>query len=220
MLSLLQLFATPWTAACQASVFFLVHHLPEFAQTHIHWVGDAVQPSHPLSTPSLPALSLLKHQSLFQLVGSSCRVAKVVELQHLFFQWIFRVDFFYNWQTWFPCCPGDSQESSPAPQSESIYFLVLSLLYGPALTPVHIYWKNHSFDYMIWTFVSKVISLIFNASTFLYSRLNKELSAMMGVFCSALPISVATSHTCLFSTWNVVWVSEQNNFYFNQFNFT
>ena len=45
---------------------FPVHHqLPEVAQTHVHWVGDAIQPSHPLSSPSLPALNLYQHQGLF-----------------------------------------------------------------------------------------------------------------------------------------------------------
>ena len=57
-----------------------VHHqLPELAQTHVHQVGDAIQPSHPLSTPSLPALNLSQHQSLFQGVSSSHQVAKILE---------------------------------------------------------------------------------------------------------------------------------------------
>ena len=67
-----------------------VHHqLPEFTQTHVHWVGDAIQPSHPLSSPSPPAPSLSQHQSLFQWVNSSHEVAKVLEfqLQHQSFQW-------------------------------------------------------------------------------------------------------------------------------------
>ena len=55
-----------------------VHHqLPEFTQTHVHWVNDAIQPSCPLSSPS-PALSLSQHQGLFQLVGSSQQVTKVI----------------------------------------------------------------------------------------------------------------------------------------------
>ena len=59
-----------------------VHHqLPEFTQTHVHWVGDAVQPSHPLSSPSPPALNPSQHQSLFQWVNSSYEVAKVLEFQ-------------------------------------------------------------------------------------------------------------------------------------------
>ena len=59
-----------------------VHHqLPEFTQTHIHWVGDAIQPSHPLSSPSLPALSLSQHQGLLKWVSSSYQVAKILEFQ-------------------------------------------------------------------------------------------------------------------------------------------
>ena len=59
-----------------------VHHqLPEFTQTHVHRVGDAIQPSHPLSSPSLPAPNPSQHQSLFQRVSSSHEVAKVLEFQ-------------------------------------------------------------------------------------------------------------------------------------------
>jgi len=59
-----------------------VHHqLPEFTQTHIHWVSDAIQPSHPLSSPSPPAPNPSQHQSLFQWVNSSHEVAKVLEFQ-------------------------------------------------------------------------------------------------------------------------------------------
>ena len=73
----------------------LVHHqLPEFTQIHVHWFGDAIQPAHPLSSPS-PAISLSQYQGLFQWVSSSYQVAKVLEfqLQHQYFQWIFRTDF-------------------------------------------------------------------------------------------------------------------------------
>ena len=72
-----------------------VHHqLPEFTQTHVHWVGDAIQPSHPLSSPSPPVLNLSQHQGLFKWVSSLHQVTKVLEfqLQHQFFQWIFRTD--------------------------------------------------------------------------------------------------------------------------------
>ena len=73
---------------------FPVHHqLPELTQTHAHWVGDAIQPSHPLSSPSPPAFDLSQHQGLFQWVSSLNPVAKAVELQHQSFQWIFKVDF-------------------------------------------------------------------------------------------------------------------------------
>ena len=72
-----------------------VHHqLPEFTQTHVHRVGDAIQPSHPLSSPSPPALNPSQHQSLFQRVNSSHEVTKVLEfqLQHQSFQWAPRTD--------------------------------------------------------------------------------------------------------------------------------
>ena len=72
-----------------------VHHqLLEFTQTHIHWVGDAIQPSHPLSSPSPPALNLSQHQGLFKWVSSSHQVAQVLEfqLQHQSFLWTPRTD--------------------------------------------------------------------------------------------------------------------------------
>ena len=73
-----------------------VHHqLSELTQTHVHWVGDAIQPSHPLLSPSPPAFNLSHHQGLFQWVSSLHQVTKVLEfqLQHQSFQWIFRTDF-------------------------------------------------------------------------------------------------------------------------------
>ena len=72
-----------------------VHHkLLEFTQTHVHRVGDAIQPSHPLSSPSPPAPNASQHQNLFQWVNSSHEVAKVLEfqLQHQSFQWTPRTD--------------------------------------------------------------------------------------------------------------------------------
>ena len=79
----------------------LVHHqLPESTQTHVHWVGDAIQPSRPLSSPSPPALNLSQHQGLFQGVSSSYQVDKVLEfqLQHQSFQWTPRtISFRMDW---------------------------------------------------------------------------------------------------------------------------
>ena len=104
----------------------------ELAKTHVHWIGDAIQPSHPLSSLCPPAFNLSQNQDLFQWVSFSHQVAKVLELQlhHQSFQWIFRVDFLYDWLIWFPCCTRDSQQSSTAPGFESIilrcstYFMV------------------------------------------------------------------------------------------------
>ena len=139
-----------------------VHHqLPELAQTHVHWVGDVIQPFHPLSPPSPPAFNLSQHQGLFQWVTSSCQVAKILELQlqHQSFQWIFRTDFLWDWLVW-SCSPRDSQDSSPTPQFKNSNSSALSFLYGPTLTAIHDYWKNHSFDYtdLCW----QSMALLFN----------------------------------------------------------
>ena len=114
-----------------------VHHqLPEFTQTHVHQVDDAIQPSHPLSSPSPPAPNPSQHQSLFQCVNSSHEVAKVVEfqLQHHSLQRNPRADLLQNGLVGSPCSPRDSQESSPTPQFKSINSSVLSLLHSPTLT--------------------------------------------------------------------------------------
>ena len=102
-LSRVQFFEMPWMPG------FPVHHqLPELAQTLVHWVSDAIQPSHPLSSPSPPAFNLSQHQGLFQRVSSSHQVAKVLELQlqHQSFQWIFR-----------PLLTGHFWRSIPAPHT-------------------------------------------------------------------------------------------------------
>ena len=80
---------------CSTPGFPVYHQLPKLAQTHVHWVSDAIQPSHPLSPPSPPAFNLSQHQGLFQWVSSSHHMAKGLEfqLQHQSFQWIFRTDF-------------------------------------------------------------------------------------------------------------------------------
>ena len=63
---------------CSTPDFPVLHHLSELAETHVHQVGDAIQPSHPLLSPSPPALNLSQHQGLFQWVSSSQEVAKVL----------------------------------------------------------------------------------------------------------------------------------------------
>ena len=80
---------------CDSMPGLPVHHqLPGFTQTHVHWVCDAIQPSHPLSSPSPTALNLSKHQGLFKWVSSSHQEAKVLEfqLQHQSFQWTLSTD--------------------------------------------------------------------------------------------------------------------------------
>ena len=109
--------------------------LLEFTQTHVHWVGDAIQPSHPLSSPSPPAFNLSKNQGLFQWLSSSHQLVKVLkfQLQHQSFQWIFRTNSLWVELVGSPCSPRDS----PTPQFKSVSSLALSFLYSPALTSIH-----------------------------------------------------------------------------------
>ena len=120
---------------CIPPGFPVPHHLPDFAQVHVHCIGDAIQPSHPLLPPS-PAFSLSQHQGLFQWVNSSHEVAKVLEfqLQHQSFPWAFRIDFLSDWPVRSSCSLRDSQESFSASQFEDIDSLAFYLLYGWALT--------------------------------------------------------------------------------------
>ena len=133
---------------CSTPGFPVHSQLPELAQTHVYCVGEAIQPSHPLSSYSPPAFNLSQNQGLFKWVSSSHQVAKVLEfqLQHQSFQWIFRTDFLKDRLVWYPWSPRDSQEPSPTPQFKSINSSVLSFLYSSTLTSIHNYWKNHSFD--------------------------------------------------------------------------
>ena len=131
---------------CSTPRLLIHHQLPEIAQTHVHRVGDAIQPSHPLSSPS-PAFNLFQHQGLFQWVSSSHQVAKVLEfqLQHQSFQRIsglisFRIDWFESLL---------SKELSRVFSSTTVwkhqFFGTLPSLWSNS----HIYasaWKNHSFD--------------------------------------------------------------------------
>ena len=93
LLSCVRFLATSSTEAHQASLFFTISW--SLLRLHVHWVSDATQPSHPLSTPSPSTLNLSQHQGLFQWVGPSHQVTKVLklQLQHKSLQWIVRTDF-------------------------------------------------------------------------------------------------------------------------------
>ena len=133
---------------CSTPGFPVHQQLLELAQTHVHWVSDAIQPSHPLSSPFPPTFSLCQHQGLFHWGSSLHQVTKVLEfqLQHQSFQRTFRADFLSDGLVGSACSPRDSQESSPTPQLKSVNSSALSFLYSPTLKSIHDYWKNHSFD--------------------------------------------------------------------------
>ena len=121
--------------------------LPEFTQTHIHWVGDAVQPSHPLLFPS-PAFNLSQDQGLNKWVSSSHQVGQSIGVSAS------TSVLPMNSQDWFPLGWTDwislqSKGLSRVFSNTTVQkhqFLGVSLLYGSTLTSIHDYWKNHSFD--------------------------------------------------------------------------
>ena len=143
--------------------FTVLHHLPKFAQIHVHWVVDAIQPSHPLSAPSTPTFNLSNHHGLFQGVSSSHQVAKLLELQfqHQSFPWVFRTDFLWDGLVGSPCSPRESQESSPTPQFKIIHSSALSFLYNLTLTSIHDYWKNHRRRNVTSQWIKDTLSLLY-----------------------------------------------------------
>ena len=134
---------------CSMPGFTVFCYLPELTQTPVHWVGDPIQPSYILLSPSPPSPNLSHHQGLFQWVGSLYQVAKVLglQLQHQSFQWIFRVDFLWDWLVWSLAVQETLKSLLQHHSSKaSILRLAPSLVYGPTLTSIHDFWKNHSFD--------------------------------------------------------------------------
>ena len=140
---------------CTTSGFPIFNYLPELAQTHVHWVSDAIQPFHPVTSfssclQSFPASGSFQVSWLFasggQSIGASASVLPM------------------NIQGWFPLeltglislQSSDCQESSPAPQFKNINSSALSLPYGSALTSVHDYWKNLCLNHLLWIYGSLV----------------------------------------------------------------
>ena len=158
-LSRVWLFATPWTAARQASLSIT---LPEFTQTHVHWVSDAIQPSHPLSSPSPPTSNLSQHQGSFQISqlftsgGQSIGVSASTSILPM------------NTQDWCPLGKigwialqsKELSKSSPTPQFKRINFWHSAFftvqLSHPYMT------TRKAIALTRWTFVGKVMSLLFN----------------------------------------------------------
>ena len=140
-----------------------VHHKPpEFTQTHAHRVGDAIQPSHLLLSPSPPAPNPSQHQGLFQWVNSSHEVTKVLEfqLQHQSFQSTPRTYLLQDGLVGSPCSPRDSQESSQHHSSKASIFR-RSAFFTVQLS--HLYMTTGKIIALTRrTFVGKVMSLLFN----------------------------------------------------------
>ena len=124
---------------CSMSSFSVHHQLLELAQTHVHRVGDAIQPSHPLSSPSPPAFNLAQHQGLFQWVSSSHQVAKVLQFQ--FQDW-----FPLGLTGWISLQPKGLSRVFSNTTAQKHQFFGAQFCYSPTITSIHAYWKNHNFD--------------------------------------------------------------------------
>ena len=130
---------------CSMPGFPILHHPTELAQTHVHWISDAIQSSCPLSSPSPPAFPSIR-------VFSNESVLHIRWTKYWSFsfsislsdEYLRLISFSINWFDLL--IVQESQESSPTLQFQSISSIMFSLLYGPTLTYIHDYWKNHSFD--------------------------------------------------------------------------
>ena len=145
----------------------VLHHLPDFAQIHVHWVGDVIQPSHLcyplLLLPSIfPSTRVFSDELLLHIKWPKCwsfSMSPSNEYLRLISFWIDWFDFLWDWLVWSPCSPRDSKESSPAPQFESINssasVLLMVLLSHPYIT------TGKTIALTIWTLAGKVMSLPF-----------------------------------------------------------
>ena len=149
---------------CSTPDWTVLHQLLDLAQIHVHWVADIIQPSHPLSPPSPPALSLSQHQSLFQWVSSLHQVAKVLELQLQLqsFQWIFRTGLISFWMDWLDLFAVQGtlksllqNHSSKASILQCSAFFIFQLSHPYITTGKTIALTRR-------TFVGKVMTLLFN----------------------------------------------------------
>ena len=143
------LFAQSWPTLCNPTNyttlgFPVLHYLPEFAQTHVHWVSDVIQPSHPLLPSSPPALNLFQHQGLFQWVGSLHHVASfgsfsfsISPLNEYSGLISFRID-------WFDLLAVQGTLKSLIQHHSSKASILGHLAFF--LTSVHDHWNSHNFD--------------------------------------------------------------------------
>ena len=133
---------------CSTPGFPVHQQLPEFTQTHVHRVGDATQPCHPLSSPSSPALNFSQHQGLFKWVSSSHQVARVLEFSFSISpsnEYSGLISFRMDWLDLLSV-QGILKSLLQHHSYKSINSSVLSFLHSPTLTSIHDHWKNHSLD--------------------------------------------------------------------------
>ena len=133
--------------SCSTPGLPVLHHLPEFVQIHVNWVGDATSSSiTPFSScpQTFPVSGSLPMSWFCTSNSQSTGASAFTSVLPMNIQGWFPLGL----MVWSPCSQRDSQKSSPTTQFKSINSLSLSLLYGPTLISIRDYWKNHSFDYM------------------------------------------------------------------------
>ena len=138
---------------CSTPGFPVCQQLPELVQTHVHWVDDGIQPSHPLLSPYPPAFNLSQHQGIFQWVSSSHQVAKILELQLQLIS--FRTDWFYLLAVLGTLKSLLQQHSSKASILQHSTFFIFRLSH-PYMT------TGKTIALTRWIFIGKVVSLLFN----------------------------------------------------------
>ena len=133
---------------CSTPGFLVLYYLLEFAQTHVYWVGDAIQPSHPLSPPSPLVLNLSQQQGLFQWVCSSNQVATCIAASASASVLPMTVQDWFplGWTGWISLLSKGLSRVFSNTTVQKHQFFRAQFLYSPTLTSVHDYWKNHSFD--------------------------------------------------------------------------
>ena len=136
---------------CSTPGFPIHHQLLESTQTYIHHIGNAIQPSHPLSSPSPPTFNLSQNKNLLQWVSSWHQVVKALgfQLQHQSFQWILTT-LILGWTGWISLQSKGLSRVFSNTTVQRHHSSALSFLYSPTLTSIHDYWKNYSLTDLCW----------------------------------------------------------------------
>ena len=123
------------------------HHLPKFAQVHVHCISDAAQPSHPLTPSSPSSLHLSQHQGLFQWVIGSHRMTKILQHRSFLNEYSGLISLNIDWFDLL-AVQGSLRSLLQHHSSKASILWCSAFLYGPALTTIHDHWEDHSLDYM------------------------------------------------------------------------
>ena len=194
---------------CSTPGFPVLHHLPELDQTHVHWVSDAIQPSHPLSSSSPPAFNFSQHQGLFKWVSLSWSTGVSASASVPFNEYLGLIPSRMNWLDLLAV--QGTQASSPTLQLKSINSSAFSLLYGPTLTSICDYKNKHKFD--SWTFISKVMSLLLDMlSRFVIGFLPRSNHPLISCLQSLFTVFLESNHpwiSCLQSLFTAILESKK-----------